>query len=76
MKLTTTERTRKYRAALKASGLRPVQIWVPDTHRASFAEECYHQSALRSDAHEKEMLNWLADVADTNAWDGPQEDKK
>jgi hypothetical protein len=29
---------------LRAAGLRPVQIWVPDTRRPGFAEECRRQS--------------------------------
>ena len=28
------------------AGLRPVQIWVPDTRRPGFAEECRRQSRL------------------------------
>ena len=40
----TIERVRKHRAALRAAGLRPVQIWVPDTRRRGFAAECRRQS--------------------------------
>ena len=32
--------------ALRAAGLRPIQIWVPDTRRSGFAEECRRQSAI------------------------------
>ncbi|WP_320202225.1 antitoxin MazE family protein [Agrobacterium sp. rho-13.3] len=39
-------RVQKRREALRASGLRPVQIWVPDTRREGFAEECRRQSRL------------------------------
>jgi hypothetical protein len=31
---------------LRALGLRPVQIWVPDTRASGFAEEYRRQSAL------------------------------
>ncbi len=41
-----TERVRKRRDALRAAGLRPVQIWVPDTRRPGFAEECRRQSLV------------------------------
>ncbi len=34
------------RDALRASGLRPVQIWVPDTRRPGFAEECRRQARV------------------------------
>ena len=69
MSTTTSLRVQKHRAALRASGLRPVQIWVPDTRRAGFAEECRRQSLnLRNDAHERETSDQLAAVADTEGW--------
>jgi hypothetical protein len=47
-------RVRKRRDALRAAGLRPVQIWVPDTRRPGFAEECRRQSRIvaEADAHD------------------------
>ena len=39
-----SERVQKRRDALRKAGLRPVQIWVPDTRRPGFAEECRRQS--------------------------------
>jgi hypothetical protein len=50
------ERVRKHRDALRMAGLRPVQIWVPDTRRPDFAEECRRQSRLAA----------LADMADAD----------
>lgn len=41
-----SERVQKRRDALRAAGLRPVQIWVPDTRRPGFAAECRRQAAL------------------------------
>ncbi|MBI1285796.1 MAG: DUF3018 family protein [Thiobacillus sp.] len=74
MRSTTLERVNKHRAALRAAGLRPVQIWVPDTRRPGFAEECRRQSlALTSDALEAETLDWLAAAADTTGWNSPVE---
>jgi len=68
---TSTSRVQKHRAAMRAAGLRPVQIWVPDTRRAGFAEECRHQSrSLLNDVHERETLDWLAAVADKDTWVG------
>jgi Protein of unknown function (DUF3018) len=64
------ERVQRHRANLRAAGLRPVQIWVPDTRRPGFAEECRRQSRLlRSDRHEAETLAWLETVADTEGWE-------
>lgn len=64
-----SERVGKYRAALRAAGLRPVQIWVPDTRRKGFAEECRRQSRmLRGDSEEAATLAWLGEAADTEGW--------
>jgi len=43
-------RVQKRRSALRMAGLRPVQIWVPDTRRPDFAGECKRQSHLASQA--------------------------
>lgn len=37
-------RVRAHRARLRAQGLRPVQIWVPDVTAEGFAEEAHRQS--------------------------------
>lgn len=65
----TKDRVRQHRAALLAAGLRPVQIWVPDTRRSDFAAECRRQSRmLRDDPHERETLGWLAAAGDGASW--------
>ena len=62
-------RVQKHRAALREAGLRPVQIWVPDTRRAGFAEECRRQSLLLlGDANERETAEWLENMADRTGW--------
>ena len=40
------ERVEAHRAKLRAQGLRPVQIWVPDVRSPEFAAEA-HRQALR-----------------------------
>lgn len=40
------ERVSAYRARMRAQGLRPVQIWVPDVRAPQFAEEAHRQSVL------------------------------
>ena len=65
----TSERVQKHREGLRAAGLRPIQIWVPDTRRESFAVECRRQSLLvRHDAQEDEVLQWFQANADTEGW--------
>ena len=69
MRVATSERVQKHRAALRESGLRPVQIWVPDTRRAGFAEECRRQSLLlQGDVHERETTEWLEAAGDHEGW--------
>lgn len=43
-------RVQKHRDALRQAGLRPVQLWVPDTRRPGFAQECQRQSQLAAQA--------------------------
>lgn len=69
MGTTISERVQKHRDGLRAAGMRPVQIWVPDTRRETFALECQRQSRLvDDDDHEAQVLDWLETVADTQGW--------
>lgn len=66
-----SERVQKRRAALRAAGLRPVQIWVPDTRRPGFAAECRRQAALvaqadRADADLGDFMD--AALTDLDDW--------
>jgi hypothetical protein len=64
-----TERVRKHREQLRAEGLKPVQIWVPDTRSESFRRKCELESlSLSGDPVEAETLAWIAEVADTDGW--------
>jgi len=40
------DRVRKRREALRAAGLRPVQIWLPDTRQPGFDDECHRQARV------------------------------
>lgn len=65
----SADRVRRHREALRAAGLRPVQLWVPDTRDPALVEECRRQSRLLSgDRQEEEILDWLEQVADTDGW--------
>ena len=64
-------RVQRHRDALRMAGLRPVQIWVPDTRRPDFAQECRRQSQLvaQSDGADTAMQHILDDaVADMDGW--------
>jgi hypothetical protein len=39
------EKVAEHRARLRAQGLRPIQIWVPDVRAPGFREEARRQSA-------------------------------
>ena len=55
------QRVQKRRDALRAAGLRPVQIWVPDTRRPGFVEECRRQSLIvaAADADDNGLNSFL-----------------
>ena len=54
-------RVQKRRSALRMAGLRPVQIWVPDTRRPDFAAECKRQShlATQADMADPDLLGFV-----------------
>jgi hypothetical protein len=77
MKSTTNIRVQRHREALRAAGLPPIQIWVPDTRRPGFAEECRRQSlVLQDDKYEQEILDWLAAEAGTTGWEPNPDEQK
>lgn len=61
MASSVNEKVQRRRDALRAAGLRPIQIWVPDTRRPGFAEECRRQSlaAAKADAADPELSDVL-----------------
>lgn len=64
-------RVQKHRDAMRKGGLRPVQIWVPDTRRPDFAEECRRQSRLAASADtvDNDMQRFMDEaLADVEGW--------
>jgi len=61
MPIPISERVSKRRDALRSAGLRPVQIWVPDTRREGFATECARQAMIvaQSDQSDPELMGFL-----------------
>ena len=69
MTLSSREKMQRYRDRLKDAGLRPVQIWVPDTRSRNFAAEVRRQSLLVSASpDEHEVMDFIDAVADTDGW--------
>ena len=42
--LSSRQKVRAHRKRLRARGLRPIQVWVPDTRTAAFRVEAHRQS--------------------------------
>ena len=58
---------RNYRARLRAAGLRPVQVWVPDTRTVHFATEARRQSvSVSGSAQEREDMDFVEAVQADN----------
>jgi hypothetical protein len=56
---------------MRQAGLRPIQIWVPDTRKPGFAEECRRQGQLAADADlaDPDLLKVMdAALANSNEW--------
>jgi len=58
------KRMATYRQRMRAAGLRPVQIWVPDTRSPAFAEICRRQAraVAAGDPAGDELMRFVASV--------------
>jgi len=71
MAATVRQRVQKRRDALRKAGLRPVQIWVPDTRRPDFAQECRRQCQLvaQADSADTATQQFMDEaLADVQGW--------
>lgn len=60
-------KVRDHRARLREQGLRPIQIWVPDTRAPVFRSEAHRQSAaVAASDHAREDQAFIDAVTD---WD-------
>ncbi|WP_448187669.1 antitoxin MazE family protein [Azospirillum sp. sgz301742] len=58
-------RVQAHRAQLRAQGLRPIQIWVPDVRSPTFKEEARRQSRLVAEADcRDDIMDFLEDSQD------------
>ncbi len=61
----TSIRVRKHRESLRAAGLRPIQIWVPDVRSPEFAAKAHRQSrAVAKSAHAADDQAFIDAVSD------------
>jgi hypothetical protein len=71
MEVTMTDgakRVRKHREKMKAAGLKPVTIWVPDVNAPGFKKEIARAiEIINNSVGEKAILEELSDV-DIEGW--------
>jgi len=59
------DKVRAYRERMRARGLRPIQIWVPDTRTAAFRTEAHRQSlAVAQSALAREDQAFIDAISD------------
>ncbi len=59
------DRVRAYRERLRKQGLRPIQLWVPDTRSPDFAAEAHRQSLLAARSrHAEEDQAFVDSISD------------
>lgn len=66
-----SNRVQKHRDGLRAQGLRPVQIWVPDTRREGFDALCAQQAlkVATNEAADKDLFRDIdLAVRDIDGW--------
>ena len=61
----TRDKVRSYRERMRARGLRPIQIWVPDTRTEAFRGQAHRQSlAVARSAHADRDQAFIDAVSD------------
>lgn len=61
------DRVRNYRARMRAAGLRPIQICVPDTRSASFRAEAHRQSLAVAQSPDADLDQAFIDTVSDDA---------
>ena len=63
------DKMRAYRDRLRKQGLRPVQLWVPDTRSPAFVAEARRQwQRAHSNPGEDEVMDFIEAAADLDGW--------
>lgn len=68
----TKDRVRAHRERLRAQGLRPIQIWVPDVSSPEFAAEAHRQSAMAAGSDHAADDQGFVDAVQATVWDDSQ----
>jgi AmiR/NasT family two-component response regulator len=63
------KRVRKHREKMKAAGLKPVTIWVPDVNAPGYTEQLARDIAIiNADADSMLVMEQMLSVADFSDW--------
>ncbi|MDB5656378.1 MAG: hypothetical protein JWQ94_3991 [Tardiphaga sp.] len=63
------ERVRKHREKMKAAGLKPVTIWVPDVNAAGYREALARDIArINADEESTRVMEDMLELADFSDW--------
>jgi hypothetical protein len=61
------DKVKAHRDRLRRQGLRPIQIWVPDTRSPDFAAEAHRQSlAVANSPHAQDDQDLIDAISDWN----------
>jgi len=70
MALNSAQKMRQYREKMKAAGLRPIQLWVPDVRSQKIIDEIRKQSIrVSSDYQERRIMDFVESVMDHEGWE-------
>ena len=70
MGLNSAQKMRQYRARLRASGLRPIQLWLPDIRSQKIIDEIRKQSIRVScDSQDSRITDFVESVMDHEGWE-------
>jgi len=62
--MSVRDRVSEHRKRLRAQGLRPVQIWVPDVRSETFAQEAHRQScAVAAAGSQSADMDFVEDIS-------------
>jgi Protein of unknown function (DUF3018) len=62
------DKVRAYRDRLRAQGLRPIQIWVPDVRASAFRSEAHRQSLMvATSSHATDDQAFIDAISDWDA---------
>ena len=63
------ERVRKHREKMKAAGLKPVTIWVPDVNASGYREALARDIArINADEESTRVMEDMLELADFSDW--------